>query len=199
MNEFEFVFYRSRVFNFEIFPQKHSARLCVIWEGHLWGGSFFIEKMRRSNPLLRTSPTRYRPIAPVLTDSRCGIDIQLANGSIISLTILLRHSRKDHGMLLIQHGKWNWRRLGSNPILLDGPAMVLIRSHWPVEYIIILIILLCHTRNETPSFFLNPIWKKELDSVGIDPDRIVWHYYGADTIPLSRWRYHYIDYFIMSY
>ena len=124
-----------------------------------------------------------------------------AIGGVISLTILLRDSRKETPgiVLLIQHGKWNWRRLGSNPILLDGPAMVLIRSHWPVEYIIILIILLCHTRNETPSFFLNPIWKKKLDSVGINPDRIVWHYYGADTIPLSRWRYPYTDYFIMSY
>ena len=53
------------------------------------------------------------------------------------------------------------------------------RTHWmapllcrydPIEP---LIILLCDTGNETPSYFYNPTWKKKLVSVGIDPDRTV--------------------------
>ena len=38
-------------------------------------------------------------------------------------------------------------------------------------------------------FFYNPTWKMKLVPVGFDPDRIERHCYGADTIPLSRWRY----------
>ena len=96
----------------------------------------------------------HRPIAPVRTDSRCGIAIQLANGGVILLTILLRDSRKETPgiVLLIQHGKWNWRRLGSIPIILDLFPTTLSLSY--SIYNVLLIFYYVVLETEPQAFFI---------------------------------------------
>ena len=62
--------------------------------------------------------------------------------------------------------------VGIDPDPIGPIATVPIRSQWAIGDIVMLTILLCDSRNETPGFLNNPTWKMKLVLVGIDPDYV---------------------------
>ena len=68
-------------------------------------------------------------------------------------------------------------RFAADHVLIHGPIELL-------EYLLVFYYVILETKPQ--GFFYNPTWKMKLVSVRIDPERIGWPRYGADTIPLSR-------------